>query len=101
MAYSLHMATEFSSDPAPQRSGVPTDRIRTGVTGLAFILLVVALATAIATGVRRSANASDTARAPTPADLSSNKTENADPLAPLGVTPPMEAAPLANGTAKR
>jgi hypothetical protein len=94
------MATDFPSDPVPPRAGMPMDRVRTGVTGLAFILLVVALATAIATGVRRTANASDTATAPTPADLLNNKSENSDPLGPLGVTPPVEAAPLANGVAK-
>jgi hypothetical protein len=88
-------------DPLPGR--LPMDRVRTGVTGLAFILLVVALATAIASGVRRTANASATAAVPT-ANVSNAKPEKTDPLGQLGVTPPVEqggAANAPNGAAPR
>jgi hypothetical protein len=99
------MAAPRTSEPAipvvPAHGRMPMDRVRTGVTGLAFILLIVALATAIASGVRRTANASDAA-APTPtADVSNNKSEKTDPLGPLGVTPPVELAAPANGAVAR
>lgn len=75
----------------------PMQRVRVGVTGLAFILLVVALATAIASGVRRTANASDTAPIPVAAvaNGTGNATEKIDPLGKLGVTPPVDQAATA------
>jgi len=75
--------------------------VRTGITGLAFILLIVALATAIVSGVRRTANASDTAAPVTADTTNTNKSERTDPLGPLGVTPPVEQAPPANGVVVR
>lgn len=88
--------SEPHSEIAPAAGRMPMDRVRTGITGLAFIVLVVALATAIASGVRRTANASDAA-VPVTADVSNNKSEKTDPLGQLGVTPPVEHAEPANG----
>ncbi|MDB5712859.1 MAG: hypothetical protein JWO15_256 [Sphingomonadales bacterium] len=67
-------------------------RIRVGVTGLAAVILIVLLAAAIATSVRRTAalNASGaTASLPTDAKSMSLKAvdSNAEPLAQLGVAP--------------
>ncbi len=88
--------SEPQNDLTPAERRMPMDRVRTGITGLAFILLIVALATAIASGVRRTANASDAA--PPTADISNtNKSEKTDPLGQLGVTPPVEQAVPVNG----
>jgi len=64
-------------------------RVRVGVTGLAAIILIVALATAIASGVRRSANASGAASATVPVDarLDNASEASTEPLAKLGITP--------------
>ncbi len=91
------------TDPKPATGREPMQRIRTGVTGLAAIVLLVALATAIASGVQHSANATDAAASATPvADLSNNKAEKSEPLAQLGVTPPVESKvpPAPPGSAK-
>lgn len=66
-------------------------RVRVGVTGLAAILLVVLLATAIASGVRRTA-ANESGVAPPPVvatvDGAANGTDpHAEPLAQLGAAP--------------
>jgi cobalamin synthase len=63
-------------------------RVRVGVTGLAAIILVVALATAIASSVRRSAAESAAALGP-PAVVQTLNTsdEKSEPLATLGVAP--------------
>lgn len=65
-------------------------RVRVGVTGLAAVVLVVALATAIASGVKRSAN--DNARVDVPSVVATIEPANAtdaatEPLAQLGVAP--------------
>ncbi|MDB5700223.1 MAG: hypothetical protein JWL66_422 [Sphingomonadales bacterium] len=70
----------------------PMQRIRVGVTGLAAVILIVLLAAAIATSVRRTAGLSArgaTASLPTDAKSTSSKTvdPNAEPLAQLGVAP--------------
>lgn len=91
--------SDTGTDVAPAKVRNSTDRVRTGITGLAFILLVVALATAIASGVRRTANASDAA-VPTADIANTNKSEKSDPLGQLGVTPPVEAEPV-NGAVAR
>lgn len=71
-------------------------RVRVGVTGLAAILLVVLLATAIASGVRRTAaNESGVAPPPVVATVDGATGEgatngidpNAEPLAQLGAAP--------------
>ena len=66
-------------------------RLRVGVTGLAAILLVVLLATAIASGVRRKAGDETAATASPPltttVDTSNTVDPNAEPLAQLGVAP--------------
>ena len=67
----------------------PMERVRLGVTGLAAVLLLVLLATAIASGVRRSANATD-AVLPAVAAAPNAVAERTEPLAQLGVTPPAE-----------
>jgi hypothetical protein len=93
--------SDIVDEVAPVRARNSTDRVRTGVTGLAFILLIVALATAIASGVRRTANASDTGAPPTADVSNTNKSEKTDPLGQLGVTPPIEQAEPANTTVAR
>jgi hypothetical protein len=67
-------------------------RIRVGVTGLAAVILIVLLAAAIATSVRRTANM--TAPEATAPLAGENKSANskivdpdAEPLAQLGVAP--------------
>ncbi len=66
-------------------------RVRVGVTGLAAIVLVVLLATAIASSVRRSAvNETGTAPPPVVATLPSptnSVDQKAEPLAQLGAAP--------------
>lgn len=86
----------MSIDPIrtePDRGREPMQRVRTGVTGLAAVVLIVALATAIGSTVQRSANASDAA-APEPivvtGEVIPNAAEKAEPLEQLGVTPPID-----------
>jgi cobalamin synthase len=65
-------------------------RVRVGVTGLAAVVLIVALATAISSGIARSAADAVTAPPPVVATLPSraaNAAEKSEPLAELGVTP--------------
>ncbi len=68
-------------------------RVRVGVTGLAAVLLVVLLATAIATGVRHSAgtDGNNVLAAPTvvatSAAPSNGLDATAEPLAQLGAAP--------------
>ncbi len=95
------LTPETGNKVASFRGRGSTDRVRTGVTGLAFIVLLVALATAVVSGVRRTANVSDSA-VPVTADApGTNKTGRTDPLGPLGVTPPVEQPVPANGAATR
>jgi cobalamin synthase len=63
-------------------------RVRVGVTGLAAIILVVALATAIASSVRRSAaeTAAESGRPAVVATINATD-EKTEPLAQLGVAP--------------
>lgn len=72
--------------PAPPSERM--QRLRVGITGLAAVVLIVLLATAIATGVRRTAaanqNATSTVGAPASANAVNAKSE---PLAQLGVAP--------------
>jgi hypothetical protein len=70
----------------------PMQRIRVGVTGLAAVVLIVLLAAAIATSVRRSAylNGPGATASLTPEAKSANSKSvdpNAEPLAQLGVAP--------------
>ena len=66
-------------------------RLRVGVTGLAAILLVVLLATAIASGVRHKAGDEMATTAPPPltatVGASNSVDANAEPLAQLGAAP--------------
>jgi cobalamin synthase len=63
-------------------------RVRVGVTGLAAIILVVALATAIASSVRRRAAESVATSGPPAIAATVNATdEKTEPLAQLGVAP--------------
>lgn len=78
-------------------------RIRVGVTGLAAVLLVVAVATAIATGVRNSAETT-AATAPPPvvatvAQATNAGEEPSEPLAQLGAAPGTVPEAPANQTA--
>lgn len=88
----LKMPVEPSSrDPVPVSGNVPMDRIRVGITGLAAVILLVALATAVATSVQRGANASE-AGAPVVVTGAAmpNTSDKAEPLEQLGMTPPVE-----------
>lgn len=85
-----------SSDTTPRRDArEPMQRIRVGVTGLAFVILLVTLATAIAAGVKRrliAENATPVIAAALPSDRPASKATN-DPLAQIGVTPAAETPP--------
>ena len=66
-------------------------RVRVGVTGLAAVLLVVVVATAVASGVRQSADATNIAVS-APTNVAVEPTPNSadpdsEPLAQLGVAP--------------
>lgn len=70
----------------------PMQRIRVGVTGLAAVILIVLLAAAIATSVRRTAGMNAPgATASLPVEVKSTGSKavdpNAEPLAQLGVAP--------------
>jgi hypothetical protein len=63
-------------------------RIRVGITGLAAVVLVVTVATAIATSVRKSATESAALSGPPPVSATINTSdEKKEPLAQLGMTP--------------
>lgn len=74
-------------------------RVRVGVTGLAVVVLVVTLATAISSGVARRANEGSVAAgnaAVATAPAANAAVEKTEPLAELGVAPaPKEVAPPA------
>lgn len=81
-------------------------RLRVGMTGLAAILIVVLLATAIASGVRRNASNEAPVSAPplvatvAPDNGVGTVDPNAEPLAQLGAAPggaPETALDNANG----
>jgi hypothetical protein len=71
-------------------------RVRVGMTGLAAVGLIVMIATAVATGVRRSASENAAAMGPpavvatVPVPASGEKSE---PLATLGVAPDAKESP--------
>jgi hypothetical protein len=99
--------TRLTERLPPDEPGQRMQRVRVGVTGLAAIVLVVLLATAIASSVRRNA-ANETAivapppLVPTVAAPPNTTGANAEPLAQLGAAPggaPNAPAP-ANGSAK-
>ena len=92
----------------PDDAGQRMQRLRVGVTGLAAILIVVLLATAIASGVRRNASSEMpvmSAPAATTAPSANGVgavDPNAEPLAQLGAAPggaPEAEAPV-NRTAE-
>jgi hypothetical protein len=75
----------------PAEPGERMQRVRVGVTGLAAVVIVVAVATAVASGVRRSAEASN-AVAPPPVVATvpaapNSANPNSEPLAQLGAAP--------------
>jgi hypothetical protein len=75
----------------PDEPGQRMQRVRVGVTGLAAIVLVVMLATAIASSVRHSAdNEAGAVPPPVAATITSptkKEDANAEPLAQLGAAP--------------
>ena len=75
----------------PERPTERMQRLRVGITGLAAILLVVLIATAVASGLRRSAEANNATSAAPVAAASGTAPNSADPdsepLAQLGVAP--------------
>ena len=79
-------ATDRLPPAAPEQR---MQRLRVGITGLAAVLLVVLLATAVATGVRRTAISTPNAAASSVATVpASNAIDpNSEPLAQLGVAP--------------
>jgi hypothetical protein len=87
------MADNRSRDRVqPDNPGQRMQRVRVGVTGLAAVLLIVTLATAIATGVRRSAGDTGNSFAPPPvsstvAPPGNSIDPNSEPLAQLGAAP--------------
>lgn len=80
-----------SDESALQSSGERMQRLRVGITGLAAVLIVVAVATAVVSNVRRSADdANYVAPPPVVATVtpSGNTTEVVtEPLAQLGAAP--------------
>jgi hypothetical protein len=97
------MTDHRAIDPTPQvnavlDAGQRMQRLRVGLTGLAAVLLVVILATAIAAGVRRNSVEGANAVAPPPVvatlPTSENSTAaNKEPLAQLGAAPGGSPAP--------
>jgi hypothetical protein len=88
----IMVETRTSDRSAPDEPGQRMQRVRVGVTGLAAIVLVVLLATAIASSVRRTATDAAGATAPPPvvatiATPSNSIDPNAEPLAQLGAAP--------------
>ena len=79
-------ATDRLPPAAPEER---MQRLRVGITGLAAVLLVVLLTTAIATGMRRTAVAAQNTAVPTVATVTQSNTidPNSEPLAQLGVAP--------------
>jgi hypothetical protein len=78
----------------PEHPGQRMQRLRVGITGLAAILIVVLLATAIATGLRRNVASEAPVVAPppvvatvTPGNGAAVADPNAEPLAQLGAAP--------------
>ncbi len=83
---------ERSDRLPPVPDGERMQRVRVGVTGLAAVLLIVALATAITSGVQRTASANRAAVAqaavvPAPPPPTNVVDQAAEPLAQLGVAP--------------
>jgi hypothetical protein len=72
----------------------PMQRVRLGITGLAAVILLVALATAIASGIRRTANGQAApSSAPALNDPGNVTAPRAEPLEQLGVAPPTVEKP--------
>lgn len=86
------MADPLVSDQsAQQSSGERMQRLRVGITGLAAVLIIVAVATAVVSNVRRSADDMN-AVAPPPVVATLPPAGNAaetvtEPLAQLGAAP--------------
>jgi hypothetical protein len=69
-------------------------RVRVGITGLAAVVLVVTVATAIATSVRKSATESAAVSGPPPVVATINASDaKTEPLAQLGMTPDAKDVP--------
>ena len=75
----------------PERPTERMQRLRVGVTGLAAIFLVVLIATEVASGLRRSADANNATSSAVVTAASATAPNSADPdsepLAQLGVAP--------------
>lgn len=87
------MATRLPPTPPPD-DRQRMQRVRVGLTGLAAVLLIVAIATAIATGVRRQATTERPVAGAGGPTLDNVKTggdntidPRAEPMAQLGVAP--------------
>lgn len=86
-----------SEQSSPQPSGERMQRLRVGITGLAAVLIVIAIATAIGGGMRRTAEeANVTTPPPVVATLppaGNGTAPNTEPLAQLGAAPGSNPAP--------
>ena len=86
--------------PAPP--GERMQRVRVGVTGLAAVILIVTLATAIASGVsRRAGLIGNQPTATGNTTQSANSSDHAEPLAQLGVAPGAAEKDSATAARKR
>ena len=88
--------TEIVGDPDQRMQ-----RVRVGVTGLAAIILVALLATAIASGLNRRAAQTVTPSRPEVVSTLNVTDEKSEPLAQLGVAPDTKEAKPDPKAAKR
>jgi hypothetical protein len=96
-AYILTMAIGFPGrPPTAGETRERMQRVRVGLTGLAAVGLIVVVATAVATSVRRSASDNAAAAGP-PAVVATVPVpapdEKSEPLATLGVAPDAKETP--------
>lgn len=95
----LDMGEPAVSDQSlPRVRSERMQRLRVGITGLAAVLIIVAVATAIGSSVRRSADAAN-ATTPPPVVATLPQTNNAaapnsEPLAQLGAAPGSKPEPV-------
>jgi len=73
--------------PEPSEARERVQRVRIGVTGLAGVLLVVALVSAIASSLQQSAAETTLATRPEVVVVQKPAPEKTEPLAQLGVAP--------------
>ena len=82
--------TERTPDPLPPARHDRMQRVRVGVTGLAAVMLIVAVATAIASNVQHRADAAGPGNGSTVQAASSAVDPGSDPLAQTGRGPAVD-----------